>query len=145
MALNTQFSNFAVNAKALAVTNAAILAGYTGLNGGTIKIYVAPQPGNANAATGLTPLVTLTFGATAFQNPPVAGLATANAITSGVATGNGNPAWARLSDASGNVILDCTAGVSGCNITVSAATISAGQNVSITSFTLQENEATSGM
>lgn len=136
MALNTQMSNTAVNAQA------SVLA--TMCNSGLIRVYDGVQPATADAAlSGNTLGVTLTFGATAFA-APVNGLLTANAITSGVAVAGITPTFARIFQSNGStVVMDVSAGASGCNMTIGAFT--AGTTVSASSFTHDVRNATTGV
>lgn len=136
MALNTQMADATVNAQADAL--AALC------NSGLIRIYDGTQPTNADTAVGAQTLgVTLTFNATAF---PAAsgGLLTANAITAGTAVADITPTWARILKSDGTtVIMDISAGASGCNLTIGAFTT--GTSVSASSFTHDVRNATSGI
>lgn len=136
MALNTQLADATVNAQAAALA--------TLCNSGTIKIYDGTQPATADTALGAQVLgVTLTFGATAF---PAAsgGLLTANAITAGTAVAGITPTWARIFKSDGiTVVMDVSAGASGCNLTIGAFT--AGTIVSATNFTHDVKNSTSGL
>jgi len=86
--------------------------------------------------------VTLTFAATAFP-APVSGLLTANAIVAGTAVAAITPTWARILKADGvTVVMDVSAGASGCNLTVGGFTV--GTVVSATSFTHDVRNATTG-
>lgn len=136
MALNTQMSNTAVNAQASTLA--------TMCNSGLIRVYDGVQPATADAAlSGNTLGVTLTFGATAFA-APVNGLLTANAITSGVAVAGITPTFARIFQSNGStVVMDVSAGASGCNMTIGAFT--AGTTVSASSFTHDVRNATTGV
>ena len=135
MALNTQIADATVNAQAAALA--------TLCNSGLIKLYDGTQPATADTALGAQVLgVTLTFGATAF---PAAnsGLLTANAITAGTAGAAITPTWARILKSDGTtVVMDVSAGASGCNLTVGPFT--AGTVVSATSFTHDIRNSTSG-
>lgn len=113
MALNPQLSDTAANAAVNALTAL--------LNNGTMVIYTSPQAANANTGLGAqTPLVTLTFGATAF-GAASGGSASANAITSGTAVATGTPAWARCYESGGStVVMDVPVGPTG-NVAITAA------------------------
>ncbi len=103
---------------------------------GTINVYDGTQPaGPGTAVTTQNLLVTLTFSATSFSSGS-AGVATANAITSGTAGANGTPAWSRWKSGAGTAVIDCTVGTSGCDINLSSATIASGNTVSISALTL---------
>ena len=135
MALNTQLADATVNAQANAL--AALC------NSGLIKIYDGTQPATADTAlAGNTLGVTLAFGATAFP-AAVSGLLTANAITAGTAVADITPTFARIFKSDGTtVVMDVSAGASGCNLTIGAFT--AGTVVSATSFTHDVRNSTSG-
>ncbi len=135
MALNTQIADATVNAQADAL--AALC------NSGLIKIYDGTQPATADTATSSNTLgVTLTFGTTAFGEAS-SGLLTANAITAGTAVAAITPTWARILKSDGTtVVMDVSAGASGCNLTIGPFT--AGTVVSATSFTHDVRNSTSG-
>ena len=135
MALNTQLADATVNAQADA--SAALC------NSGMIRIYDGTQPATADTATSSNTLgVTLTFGATAFGSAS-SGLLTANAITAGTAVAAITPTWARILKSDGTtVVMDVSAGASGCNLTIGPFT--AGTVVSATSFTHDVRNSTSG-
>src|SRR5439155_785437 len=78
-------------------TNASADAVTALLNGGTIRIYTAPQPATADTAiTTQTLLASPTFGSPAFA-AAVAGVSTANAITADPsASASGTANWARF-------------------------------------------------
>ncbi len=135
MALNTQITDAVANAMCAIVTALC--------NGGTINLYDGTQPANANTAVGggNDLLVTLTFNGTAFGSPS-AGVATANAITSGTAIATGTATWFRVlkSDAS-TVVYDGSVGTSGCNLNLNSNAIQINATVSITSLTFSALEA----
>ena len=142
MALNTYLALATVNAQA--ATLAALC------NSGYIRIYSGTQPANADTAVvGQLLGAELRFGATAFP-AAVAGLLTANAITSGTASQTITPTWARILKSDGTtVVMDVSAGASGCNLTIGAFT--SNTVVSCTSFThnvrpvTSSTDATSGL
>ena len=131
MALNPKFSNTCVNAEADAVGNA--------LNTGYIRIYDGSQPANADTAVGAQVLLAeLRFGADAFP-AAVAGLLTANAITSdSSANATGTAAWARILASDGTTVyFDGTVGTSAANVILNTLSIVAGAVVSCSALTLQ--------
>ncbi len=134
MALNTQLADATVNAQAAALA--------TLCNSGYIKVYDGTQPATADTALGAQVCgVTLTFGATAFPAAS-SGLLTANAITAGTAGASITPTWARIFKSDGTtVVMDVSAGASGCNMTIGAFT--SGTVVSATSFTHDVRNSTS--
>lgn len=135
MALNTQIADATVNAQANALA--------TLCNTGLIKIYDGTQPASADTALASNTLgVTLTFGATAFPSA-VSGLLTANTITSGTAVAGITPTFARIFKSDGTtVVMDVSAGASGCNLTIGAFT--SGTIVTATAFTHDVRNSTSG-
>src|SRR6266446_10018228 len=109
------------------------------LNGGTIRIYTAPQPASADVAiTTQTLLASPTFGNPAFV-AAVAGVATANAITADPsASASGTANWARFVTSGGATIYDGLVGVTGATtfaVRLSSLTITATHSVSVTSAT----------
>jgi hypothetical protein len=134
MALNTQISDAAANAACNALCALA--------NGGSLKIYSGAQPANANTViSGQTLLATLALSATAFGNA-VAGVATANAITSATAVATGTAAWFRVFKSDGTtVVFDGTVGTAGCNINMNSTAIQTGATVAISSFSYSITEA----
>jgi hypothetical protein len=131
MAFTPKFSTLAVNTKADAE---AALA-----DGGTLDVYDGTQPANADAPiTTQTLLVSLTLPSPAF-GAAVAGVATANPITTAVASAGGTPTWFRLRTSGAATIADGSAGVSGTNVLVSHSPIVAGASITATLFTLTES------
>ena len=138
MAKNTQKTNLAVN------TEADALAGL--LNSGLIKIYDGTQPATGDTAiTTQNLLVTLTLNATAFP-ASVAGVLTANAITSGVAGATGTAAWARITKSDGTAVFDGSVDVSGNtpNIVLPSTSITSGITVTCSSLTITLAKSTAG-
>ncbi len=134
MAINLKRSDAAVNAEADAVCAL--------LNTGYIRIYTGSQPATADDAIGaVTLLAELRFGATAFGSA-TAGVATANAITAdSSANASGTAAWARFLKSDGiTAIWDETVGTSGSGINMNSVAISAGAEVSVTSYTYTANK-----
>jgi hypothetical protein len=135
MALNTQITDAIANAMCAVLTALC--------NGGTINLYSGTQPANANTAVGVgnTLLATLTFNGTAFGSP-VAGVATANAITSGTAIATGTATWFRALKSDGvTVVYDGSVGTSGANLNLNSTAIQINATVSITSLTFSVLEA----
>jgi len=130
MATNPKFSNLTVNGEADFIG--------TALDSGFIRIYDGAQPATADTAlSGQTLLAELTFGADAFPSA-VAGVLTANAITSdSSANATGTAAWARLLKTDGtSVVMDGTVGTSAANVVINSTAISAGAVVSCSSLTI---------
>lgn len=134
MANNPKRTNTAANAACDAM---AALA-----NSGLLRIYDGSQPATADTAIGAQVLLAeLTMNATAF-GAAVAGVATANAITSdAAANATGTASWFRLVQSNGTtVICDGTVGTSGCDLNLNSVAISSGAAVAVTSFTLTESK-----
>lgn len=130
MAANPKFSNLCVNGEADFIGVA--------LDSGFIRIYDGSQPATADTAlSGQTLLAELTFGADAFPSA-VAGVLTANAITSdSSANATGTAAWARLLKTDGtSVVMDGSVGTSAANVVINSIAISAGAVVSCSSLTI---------
>lgn len=115
-----------------------------GAGAGTIKIYTASQPANADVAiSSQTLLATLTFSDPAFGATNSSGVATASAITSdSSADATGTATWARIADSNGNTIFDCDVGTSGATINLNSVAITTGGTVSIASFTMTHPDGT---
>lgn len=131
MALNPKFTNLAVNTKVDA--QAALL------NSGKFRIYDGTQPATADTAISTQVLLAeLIFNATAFGSG-VAGVATANAITSGVAGATGTATWFRLFKSDGTTaVADGSVGTATANLVLSTAAIVSGATVAVSAFTLSE-------
>jgi len=131
MATNPKYSTLMVNAEADAIGNALDL--------GWIRIYDGAQPTDADTAVGAQAILAeLRFGADAFP-AAVAGLLTANAITSDTsANATGTAAWARIFASNGTTVwFDGTVGTATSNVIINSVAISAGATVSCSSLTLQ--------
>lgn len=131
MAAAPKFSNTCVNAEADAVGNA--------LDTGWIRIYDGTQPTDADTAiTSQVLLAELRFGADAFP-AAVAGLLTANAITSdSSANATGTASWARIFASNGTTVwFDGSVGTSSANVVINSTAISSGATVSCSSLTFQ--------
>ncbi len=133
MALNPKRSNAAANAACDAM--AALL------NNGYLRIYDGTQAATADTAlSGQTLLAELRFGATAFGGAS-AGVATANAITSGTASATSTATWFRCLKSDGTtVVYDGSVGTATADLVLNSVAISSGATVSVTSLTLTENK-----
>lgn len=138
---------FFADATVIAGVKAVVLL----LNSGKLEIYSGSQPTDANTALGSqTLLSTLTFGATAFADPPVASgsagskvvTSTANTITSDTSAANtGTAAWFRAFKSDGTtVVMDGSVDTSGADLNLNTTSIVAGATVSCTSFTVTQLE-----
>jgi hypothetical protein len=133
MALNPKYTNLAVNTKADA--QAALL------NSGFLDIYDGTQPATADTAVSTqTKLARLTFGSTAFA-AAVAGVATANAITSdSAADATGTATWFRALKSDGTAVLDGSVGTATSNLVLNTTSIVVNAAVSVSAFTLTEQK-----
>jgi hypothetical protein len=124
------------NAAASAAADAVVDLIDAGAGAGTIKVYTATIPTDANTAVGAqTLLATLTFSDPAF-GAASNGVATASAITSdSSADATGTAAWARWADSNGVTIMDVTVGTSGEDINFTTVSFVAGAAIAITSLT----------
>lgn len=132
MALNPKLSNAAANAAADASCSLA--------NSGKLRIFDGAQPATADTAiTTQVLLAELTMNATAF-GAAVAGVATANAITSDTSANNtGTASWFRLVKSDGTTVLfDGSVGTSGCNLNLGTTAIVATATVSVASLTYSQ-------
>src|SRR3990172_132140 len=131
MAADPRLTNAAASAAADAVVDRLDAGG-----AGTIKLYTATIPTDADTALGAqTLLATLTFSATAF-GAASNGVATASAITSDTsADATGTAAWARIANGAATTQMDVTVGTSGEDINFNTVAFLAAATVSITSLT----------
>ena len=122
--------------RSTACKNAMLDAEAALLAGGTLLLYTGSQPAGPGVAVGVqTLLCTLTFGSPAFA-AAAAGVATANAITSGTAVAAGTVAWFRCLSAAGIAVTDGTVGTASCDAIVADTAITVGQVVPCSLFTL---------
>lgn len=142
MALNTQLHDNTVNGQGDNLS--------ARLNSGFLRIYDGTQPATAMVAVSTqTLLAELTFSATAAPATSN-GLITFNALTADPsANATGTPTWFRAVQSNGTtVVMDGTAGASGCNLNLSGLTggqIIIGGTVSVSSFTHDVLNASSGL
>lgn len=117
----------------------SIVDGVAGqLNSGFLRVYDGSQPANANVAVGAqVKLAEFTFNATAFPSSS-GGSATANSITNVTILATSTATWARWVQSDGvTVVLDCSVGVSGCDMNFNSAAFSSGATASVSSLFLQ--------
>lgn len=114
-------------------------------NGGTIKVYTGTQPTDANTAVGAQTLLgTFTFSATAFGTAAPSGSApnrvstiTANAIADITAVATGTATWFRALKSDGTTaVMDGSVGTSGCDLNLTDVTITTGETMRVSSFTV---------
>lgn len=141
MAKNTQMANATVNAQADAMA--------TLLNNGYLRIYDGTQAATADTALGAQVLLAeLRFNATA---APAAsgGVLTFNAFTADAsANASGTASWFRALKSDGTtVVFDGNVGATGSTscLEMATTTITAGVQVSVSSFTHDVLNASSGL
>lgn len=120
-------------------TKAAVDNWCANLNSGFLKIYTGAQPAVNGAVTG-TLLVTLPLSATAFASSTAAGgtvTATANAITSANAVATGTAGYFALVKSDNTTVVGTgTVGTSGCDLNLTSTSITSGQSIPVTSFSV---------
>jgi hypothetical protein len=134
MAHNAHLANIGANAAADA---ACALC-----NGGFLDIYDGAQPATADTAlSGQTLLASLALNATAFA-ASVAGVATANAISSAVAGATSTATWFRVYKSNHtSVVFDGSVGTSGADLNLLSTSIVSGQTVTVTAFTYTQQKS----
>lgn len=111
-------------------------------SGGTLKIYTGAQPAVDGALTG-TLLVTIAFGATAFASATASGSGgsmTANSMTAGTAGATGTAGYFALVSSSAVTIATGACGTSGAELNLNTTSITVGDTVSVTSFTVTQSQ-----
>lgn len=105
-----------------------------------LRIYNGSRPANVGTAiTSQTLLVALTCNASAFAAAASGGVLTASAITNGTAAATGTASWFRLFQSNGTTaIVDGDVSTSGADLNLNNTSISTGQTVSVTAFTVTE-------
>lgn len=109
---------------------------------GFLRIYDGTPPANADTAlSGNTLLAECDLSATAF-GAASSGVLTANSITAEAsAPASGTATFFRLVTSGGTAIVQGTVSTSGADLNLSTTSITAGDTVSITSFTITEGNA----
>lgn len=107
-------------------------------NSATLKIYTGAQPAAGGAATG-TLLVTITLPADAMA-AAAAGVASKSGTWSGTAVATGIAGWFRVESSAGARWYDgaVTATGGGGEIELASTSITSGQTVTVTSFTITQ-------
>lgn len=120
--------------------NAALDARNALANGGSVEIRSGAPADIDSAATGSV-LVTFTLGSPAFGSASnrASSLNLPAAVTAS-ADGTGAPYHYVLKDSGGSVLRNGTAGTSGTDMILSAATWSSGDDVEITAWTTSEGK-----
>ena len=108
-----------------------------GTAAGTMKMYTGTQPAGPGTGIGTqTLLATLTYSDPAFGSAAT-GVATASAISDDTsADATGTAAWFRNADSAGTAVYDGELGTSGSDINFNTLSWTAGDAVSVTSFTV---------
>lgn len=104
-----------------------------------LSIYDGVRPSTGGAATTL--LAQLTCNAT-FAPAASGGVLTLNSITQdSSANATGTATWFRITTAASAFVLDGNVGTSGSDLNLTTTSITAGQPVQVTSFTITEANA----
>lgn len=103
---------------------------------GLLRIYDGAQPAKGGTATTLLAELTFSDPSAAAASGGVLTFNAINADTSANATGTAT--WFRIVDSTGTFVMDGTVGTSGADLNLNSTSISTGQQVSVTSFTITE-------
>jgi hypothetical protein len=104
-----------------------------GAGPGLVRIYDGARPATGGAATTLLAELTMSDPSGAVA----AGVLTLNAITDdSAANATGTATWFRIVDSTGAFVIDGDAGLAGSDLNMDDVTLTAGQVVKITSFTI---------
>lgn len=110
-----------------------------GAGAGLLRIYDGTRPATCGTATTL--LAELTFSDPCAPAAASAVL-TMSAITADAsANATGTATWFRCVDSTGTCVLDGNVGTSGSDLNLNSTSISTGQQVSVTSFTITDGNA----
>lgn len=103
-----------------------------------LRIYDGTRPATGGTATTL--LAELTCNATAFAAAASGGVLTLNAITDDTsANATGTATWFRIVQSNGTThVLDGNVGTSGSDLNLNTTSITSGDNVAVSSFTITE-------
>lgn len=110
-----------------------------GAGAGKLRIYDGVQPAKGGAVTNL--LAELTFSDPA-EATITGGVLTFDTITADTsANAPGTATWFRIVDSNNAFVLDGTVGTSGADLNLNSVSISTGQQVSVSSFTITGGNA----
>lgn len=110
-----------------------------GAGAGLLRIYDSTRPATCGTATTL--LAELTFTDPS-KSTIAAGVLTFASITAdSSANATGTATWFRCVDSTGTCCVDGNVSTSGSDLNLNSTSISAGQNVAVTSFTITEGNA----
>lgn len=104
-----------------------------------ISVRTGSPPGQANAATG-TVLVTFTLGASPWAAVSSAARSLASVPLTNTASGTGTAGYFRLVSADTTRIMEGTVGTSGTDAIIDNASITSGQTVNLTAFTVNATD-----
>lgn len=109
-------------------------------DGGKLLVYGGTRPDDPDTAAGDDPLIEFDLPNPAFGTPvdgPAGATATASAIDPVPALEDGTVTWFRVTDNTGNPVFDgnATATGGGGDLIISAVNVTAGLEISVTSFT----------
>ncbi|CAK1277505.1 Uncharacterised protein [Burkholderia pseudomallei] len=105
-----------------------------------LSIYSGTRPATGGALSGNTLLAQLTCNAT-FAPASSGGVLTLNSIASATAAATGTAVWARLTTSGGTFIADFSVGTSGTEIIIGTTSITSGATVSVSSATITAGNA----
>ncbi|KNA31054.1 hypothetical protein ADU20_27430 [Burkholderia pseudomallei] len=105
-----------------------------------LNIYSGTRPATGGALSGNTLLAQLTCNAT-FAPASSGGVLTLNSIASNAAAATGTATWARLTTSGGTFVADFSVGTSGTEIIIATTSITSGATVSVTSATITAGNA----
>lgn len=134
------------NAAAIAMLDALVDRLDAGSGAGKIRIYDGTRPTDVDTAVGAQVLLaelTLSdpaFGAAADDTPGA--IATADPITDdSAANATGTASWFRALDSNNVAIIDGNVGTSSADLILDSVSITAGQTVSVNSWTITQPES----
>lgn len=110
-----------------------------GAGAGLFRIYDGTRPATGGTATNLLAELTMSDPSAAAA---ASGVWTASAITSdSSANATGTATWFRGVDSTGTFVVDGNVGTSGSDLNLNSTSITAGQQVSVTSWTITAGNA----
>ncbi|CAJ3073461.1 Uncharacterised protein [Burkholderia pseudomallei] len=105
-----------------------------------LNIYSGTRPATGGALSGNTLLAQLTCNAT-FAPASSGGVLTLNSIANATAAATGTAVWARLTTSGGTFVADFGVGTSGTEIIIGTTSITSGATVSVSSATITAGNA----
>ncbi|CAJ2881802.1 hypothetical protein AQ733_09985 [Burkholderia pseudomallei] len=105
-----------------------------------LNIYSGTRPATGGALSGNTLLAQLTCNAT-FAPASSGGVLTLNSIANATAAATGTATWARLTTSGGTFVADFGVGTSGTEIIIGTTSITSGATVSVSSATITAGNA----